>query len=79
MLGADGAGKRRHFLKLRAKLLFNRAVLGTVIDSSLPDDELVNKRVFLTPSRGWKSHPTGPERKYEHLSGYVTMPRKIRD
>jgi hypothetical protein len=48
-------------------------LLGTVIDSALKDDELIDKRVFLTPSRGWKSNPTGPERKYEVLPSVLVM------
>ena len=44
---------------------------GTVIASSDPNDALLSRRVFLVPTRGWDSHPRGPESKfggYRHLS-----------
>ncbi|KAF8643535.1 hypothetical protein AX16_008979 [Volvariella volvacea WC 439] len=34
---------------------------GTVVASGDPNDSLVGQRVFLTPMRGWKAHPDGPE------------------
>jgi hypothetical protein len=61
VLGADGAGKYGYLLKTLGGQY--STVLGTVIDSARQGDELINKRVFLTPSRGWKSSPSGPERK----------------
>ncbi|KAF8495376.1 hypothetical protein JB92DRAFT_2796305 [Gautieria morchelliformis] len=42
---------------------------GTVIASARQDDELINKRVFLTPSRGWKSDPSGPEHEFTAIGG----------
>lgn len=35
--------------------------VGTVIASGKSSDELLNKRVFLVPMRGWKSSPDAPE------------------
>jgi hypothetical protein len=35
-----------------------------MIASALPEDPLINKRVFLTPSRGWNKDPIAPESKY---------------
>lgn len=41
---------------------------GTVVASGEENDSLVNTRVFLTPSRGWKEDPIAPENRYElHL------------
>ena len=37
---------------------------GTVVASFDPQDSLLNKRVFMTPMRGWKSDPFAPESKY---------------
>ncbi|KAI0063454.1 NAD-P-binding protein [Artomyces pyxidatus] len=34
---------------------------GIVVASAKPGDELVNKRVFLVPTRGWEKHPLAPE------------------
>ncbi|KAJ2915253.1 hypothetical protein MD484_g5165, partial [Candolleomyces efflorescens] len=34
---------------------------GVVIASGTPNDTLLNKRVLLSPSHGWKSDPVGPE------------------
>jgi len=39
-------------------------LLGTVIASGTANDPLLNKRVFLNPSRGWDKHPIAPESKY---------------
>jgi hypothetical protein len=38
--------------------------VGIVIASSDPNDTLLHKRVFLTPSRGWTKDPDGPESEY---------------
>ena len=37
---------------------------GTVVASGTTHDPLLHKRVFLTPSRGWNSHPMAPESEY---------------
>jgi len=42
---------------------------GIVIASSEKHDTLLNKRVFLLPMRGWKSHPDAPESKTFHVVG----------
>lgn len=42
---------------------------GTVIAAHDPEDALLEKRVFLTPMRGWKSNPDGPELKFAILGG----------
>jgi len=45
----------------RAKRLQN---IGTVVSSGTPGDSLINKRVFLNPTRGWDKDLYGPESKY---------------
>ncbi|KAF8516950.1 hypothetical protein BU17DRAFT_76542 [Hysterangium stoloniferum] len=47
---------------------------GIVIASGMPDDALVNRRVFLTPSRGWKNSPEAPERKFSVIGGVREPP-----
>ncbi|KAG0696697.1 hypothetical protein DFH29DRAFT_950106 [Suillus ampliporus] len=42
---------------------------GTVLASADANDTLLNKRVFLTPMRGWESNPDTPE------AGWVTVER----
>jgi len=42
---------------------------GTVVASARQDDTLLDKRVFLTPSRGWKTKPEGPEAKFGVIGG----------
>lgn len=37
---------------------------GVVIASGNTGDPLLNKRVFLTPSRGWEKAPHAPESRY---------------
>lgn len=44
---------------------------GVVVSSSKAGDELLNKRVFLTPARGWKNSLDGPETQYGILGGCV--------
>ncbi|KAG5635627.1 hypothetical protein H0H81_010588 [Sphagnurus paluster] len=46
---------------------------GTVIAAYDPNDPLLHKRVFLTPSRGWAKHPEAPESDFGILGG-VTYP-----
>lgn len=45
------------------KLVYPKLIIvsGTIIASGTPNDPLLNKRVFLTPSRGWENDPQGPE------------------
>ncbi|KAF7773148.1 hypothetical protein Agabi119p4_5315 [Agaricus bisporus var. burnettii] len=47
---------------------------GTVIASAWPEDPLINKRVFLTPSRGWEKDPSAPESKFGILGGGAHPP-----
>ncbi|RDB23123.1 putative zinc-type alcohol dehydrogenase-like protein YogA [Hypsizygus marmoreus] len=42
---------------------------GTVVASTTSNDSLLNKRVFLTPSRGWEQHPEAPETDFGILGG----------
>lgn len=44
---------------------------GTVVLSGKENDELLHKRVFLTPMRGWESAPDAPEdpKKFSILGG----------
>jgi len=47
---------------------------GTVIASATRDDPLINKRVFLTPSRGWEKDPLAPESNFGILGGGALPP-----
>uniref|UniRef100_A0A8H8CPC1 Enoyl reductase (ER) domain-containing protein n=1 Tax=Psilocybe cubensis TaxID=181762 RepID=A0A8H8CPC1_PSICU len=47
---------------------------GVVIASGTPNDPLLNKRVFLTPSRGWEKDPHAPESRFGILGGGVYPP-----
>ncbi|TFK20539.1 NAD(P)-binding protein [Coprinopsis marcescibilis] len=47
---------------------------GIVVASGTSNDELVNQRVFLTPSRGWWSNPDGPESKFYTMGGAAVSP-----
>ncbi|KAG6810849.1 hypothetical protein H0H92_010064 [Tricholoma furcatifolium] len=47
---------------------------GTVIAAHDPHDPLLNSRVFLTPSRGWDTHPEAPESNFGILGGGVWPP-----
>jgi len=47
---------------------------GTVIASSDAKDPLLNKRVFLTPMRGWESDPEAPESDFGILGGGALPP-----
>lgn len=62
VLGADGAGIWSAAAFINSELTFGYT--GTVIASARRDDPLINKRVFLTPSRGWENDPLAPESKY---------------
>ncbi|KAI4522123.1 NAD(P)-binding protein [Schizophyllum commune Loenen D] len=42
---------------------------GVVVAAHDPKDALLEKRVFLTPMRGWKSDPEAPEGKFATLGG----------
>ncbi|TCD70270.1 hypothetical protein EIP91_004171 [Steccherinum ochraceum] len=43
---------------------------GVVIASGLgSNDKLLNKRVFLVPTRGWKDHPEAPESRFSIIGG----------
>ncbi|KAI9459452.1 chaperonin 10-like protein [Lactarius psammicola] len=42
---------------------------GIVIASYDDQDELLNKRVFLVPTRGWESNPLAPEAPFGILGG----------
>lgn len=43
--------------------LFCTCSIGTITRSGTPNDPLVDRRVFLTPSRGWEQDPVGPEER----------------
>ncbi|KAJ3533647.1 hypothetical protein NM688_g7252 [Phlebia brevispora] len=47
---------------------------GTVVASADNNDSLLNKRVFLVPSRGWEKDPDGPETKFASLGGGNIVP-----
>lgn len=47
---------------------------GTVVASGTTHDPLLHKRVFLTPSRGWNSHPMAPESEFGILGGGANPP-----
>ncbi|KAJ3551698.1 hypothetical protein NP233_g13030 [Leucocoprinus birnbaumii] len=47
---------------------------GTVVASGTENDILVNKRVFLTPSRGWDKDPIAPESTFGILGGGSNPP-----
>ncbi|KAJ7580726.1 hypothetical protein C8J56DRAFT_867089 [Mycena floridula] len=48
---------------------------GTIVASGDgPDDNLLQKRVFMTPIRGWKNHPDGPEDKFGVIGGVKFPP-----
>lgn len=57
-LGADGAGKC--FL-LRNPTASHEPHPGIVVAAHDDNDELLNERVFLVPSRGWENDPLAPE------------------
>lgn len=42
---------------------------GLVVASGSPGDELLNQRVFLSPSRGWWDDPVGPENQIVYSLG----------
>ncbi|KAF8802847.1 NAD(P)-binding protein [Phlegmacium glaucopus] len=46
---------------------------GTVVASGSPNDPLLNKRVFLMPSRGWEKDPHAPESRFGIFGG-VSFP-----
>ncbi|KAF8065366.1 hypothetical protein FPV67DRAFT_1502554 [Lyophyllum atratum] len=46
---------------------------GTVVAAHESNEPLLNKRVFLTPSRGWEKHPEAPESNFGILGG-VSFP-----
>ncbi|KAG1734330.1 hypothetical protein EDB19DRAFT_1911189 [Suillus lakei] len=56
--GADGAGVITVMSRVQETESINT---GTVIASADSNDALLNKRVFLTPMRGWESKPDAPE------------------
>ncbi|KAL1731237.1 hypothetical protein EV714DRAFT_209202 [Schizophyllum commune] len=56
--GADGAGK-----------FPNNSAPCVVVAAHDPKDTLLEKRVFLTPMRGWQSDPEAPEGKFATLGG----------
>ncbi|KAH6903094.1 hypothetical protein BKA70DRAFT_1515628 [Coprinopsis sp. MPI-PUGE-AT-0042] len=47
---------------------------GVVIASSDAQDTLLNQRVFLVPSRGWKDDPDAPEEEHSVLGGAAMYP-----
>ncbi|CAK5267074.1 unnamed protein product [Mycena citricolor] len=63
-IGADGAGS---FVDIQE--LATDAFTGKVVASFDQSDSLLGKRVFLTPMRGWESHPHVPEKPFGILGG----------
>lgn len=47
---------------------------GTVVAAHESNEVLLNKRVFLTPSRGWEKHPEAPESTFGILGGVSYPP-----
>ncbi|KZT09674.1 NAD-P-binding protein [Laetiporus sulphureus 93-53] len=47
---------------------------GTVVASGDDNDPLLNKRVFLVPSRGWEQHPDAPESDFSIMGGSAKIP-----
>ncbi|GLB34498.1 putative zinc-binding dehydrogenase [Lyophyllum shimeji] len=47
---------------------------GTVVAAHESNDALLNRRVFLTPSRGWEKHPEAPESNFGILGGVSYPP-----
>ena len=66
VLGGDGAGKSVDISHPTStcKRRTNHFSTGVVIASGNTGDPLLNKRVFLTPSRGWEKAPHAPESRY---------------
>ncbi|KAL1707146.1 hypothetical protein EV121DRAFT_278204 [Schizophyllum commune] len=58
--GADGAGQFS---------IDTLSIACVVVAAQDPKDTLLQKRVFLTPMRGWKSDPEAPEGKFATLGG----------
>jgi len=58
-LGADGAGE--YFSDGAHDPVSNTQLLGIVVAAYDDGDELLSKRVFLVPTRGWESDPLAPE------------------
>ncbi|KAH6903096.1 hypothetical protein BKA70DRAFT_1303236 [Coprinopsis sp. MPI-PUGE-AT-0042] len=48
--------------------------MGVVVASADTNDTLVDERVFLAPSRGWKSDPRGPESRFTILGCGAVKP-----
>ncbi|KAF9819802.1 hypothetical protein IEO21_01893 [Rhodonia placenta] len=47
---------------------------GTVVASTQPNDNILGKRVFLNPTRGWDSHPDAPESRFSIIGGGSVIP-----
>lgn len=60
VMGSDGVGENLSKLiqVARAHMSFG---VGQVIASSDPNDDLLQKRIFFVPMRGWESDPDAPE------------------
>lgn len=52
-----------HLVRTRPTLPNTRILTlpGLVVASHDGSDEILNKRVFLVPTRGWEKHPLAPE------------------
>ena len=46
--------------------------VGIVVKSANNEDDLLQKRVFMTPMRGWESSPDAPEDEYV-VSKFLTL------
>ncbi|KZS99093.1 NAD(P)-binding protein [Sistotremastrum niveocremeum HHB9708] len=49
--------------------VFGSDACGTIINSSVSDDPLLHKRVFIAPMTGWYSSPDGPESRFGIVGG----------
>ncbi|KAH9833073.1 uncharacterized protein C8Q71DRAFT_252086 [Rhodofomes roseus] len=80
-IGAAGFNHREVWIRkglypgLAFGAVFGADGAGTVVAAADTDDPLLNKRVFLVPMRGWKSHPDAPESpKFVILGGGKVVP-----
>ncbi|KAH6902699.1 hypothetical protein BKA70DRAFT_1516572 [Coprinopsis sp. MPI-PUGE-AT-0042] len=71
VVGSDAAGDQ---FCSQCSTSWNRHLSGVVIASSDAQDSLLNRRVFLVPSRGWKDDPDAPEEEHSVLGGAAMYP-----
>jgi hypothetical protein len=61
VFGGDGAGVFENIRISLSSCSAARYQIGVVIASADANDSLMQKRVFLTPMRGWANDPDAPE------------------